>query len=97
MPTSEYLQNLSDAIDAMHECSCTYFGKEHIKEEHEGETVWEGDVEIFQLEGHPKAKVAYGWAWEDDQGEIQYIGILGVSPIVTASDAVKAAIASGQF
>jgi len=72
---SEYINNLMEAITATRDCRCSHFGSEHVKEVHEGETVWEGNVEIFQLEGHPVAKVAYGWAWEDDQGEIHYIGI----------------------
>lgn len=94
---SDYIDNLGKAITAMHECRCSHFGTEKIKEEHGGQAVWEGDVEIFQLEGHPKANVAYGWGWSDDKNEIQYIGILNVPPIDSAADAVKAAIASGQF
>ena len=79
---SEYIGNLMEAIIAMHECRCSHFGSEHVKEFHEGEQVWEGDFEIFQLEGHPQANVAQGWGWEDDQKEIQYIGILqGVPPV----------------
>ena len=94
---SEYIDNLSKAITAMHECRCSHFGTEQIKEEHEGVGIWEGPVEIFQLEGHPTANVAYGWGWTDNSDEIQYIGILHVPPIESAADAVKAAIASGQF
>ena len=94
---SEYIDNLSRAITAMHKCRCSHFGSEEIEERHDGETVWQGKVEIFQLEGHPEANVAYGWGWTDDKEEIQYIGILNVPPIESAADAVKAAIASGQF
>lgn len=58
-------------------------------EAHKGETVFEGDVEIFQLEGHPQAKVAYGWGWEDNAGEIEYIGVLQINPVESAATAVK--------
>ena len=81
----------------MHECGCSHFGTEQVKEEHDGSGVWEGPVEVFQLHDHPEAKIAYGWGWEDDEGEVQYIGILKAQHIESASDAVKAAIASGQF
>ena len=94
---SEYIKNLGDAIAAVHECRCSHFGTEHVREEHEGELVWEGDVEIFQLKDHPQANVAYGWGWDDDSGETQYIGVLHVPPIESTADAVKAAIASGKF
>lgn len=94
---TEYINNLSEAIQAIHECRCSHFGTEHIREEHEGQLVWEGDVEIFQLEGHPDAKIAYGWGWDDGNGGVDYIGILKVAPIETAHDALKAAIISRQF
>jgi len=94
---SEYIDNLSKAITAMHKCRCSHFGTEKVKEEFQGKDVWEGDVEIFQLEGHSQANVAYGWGWMDEKEEIQYIGILNLPPIESAKDAVKAAIASGQF
>ena len=61
---SEYIENLGKAIAVMHECRCEHFGTEHVREEHKGELVWEGDVEIFQLDGHPDANIAYGWGWE---------------------------------
>ena len=94
---SNYIEELSQAITAMHECGCSHFGTEQVKEEHDGVGIWEGPVEVFQLTDHPEAKIAYGWGWEDDTGEIQYIGILKAKHIESASDAVKAAIASGQF
>jgi hypothetical protein len=94
---SEYIQNLSDAIAAMHSCRCSYFGSEKVIETFNGKEVWSGDVEIFQIDGHPKAKIAYGWAWKGGGDEIQYIGILKAPPVDSPVDAVRAAIASGQF
>ena len=94
---SEYINNLSKAIAAMHNCRPIHFGSEKVTESFNGELVWSGDVEIFQIEGHPKANIAYGWAWEDEGKEIQYIGILKVPPVESPNDAVKAAIASGKF
>lgn len=93
---SDYINNLTQAITAMHECRCKHFGTEYVREEHNGELVWEGDVEIFHLEGHPEANVAYGWGWDDD-GTVDYIGILNVIPVDSPQNAVKAAIASGKF
>ncbi len=81
----------------MHNCRPTHFGSEKVTETFDGNEIWSGDVEIFQLEGHPKANVAYGWAWKDGDEEIQYIGILKVPPVASPLDAVKAAIASHQF
>ncbi|MDB4223819.1 hypothetical protein N9850_08600 [Granulosicoccus sp.] len=94
---SEYIKQLSKAIEVMHECRCEHFGTEHVQERHKGEIVWEGDVEIFELKDHPDAKIAYGWGWNADTGKADYIGILNVPPVESAVGAVKAAIISGQF
>lgn len=94
---SEYISNLSQAIEAMHNCRCVHFGSEKVTEEHKGKEVWSGDVEIFHLEGHPDANVAYGWGWKDGSEDIQYIGVLQVPPVESPATAVKAAIASKQF
>lgn len=67
------------------------------RREHPGQVVFDGNVEIFQIEGNDQANVAYGWGWDAGSGEIDYIGILHVPPIESAREAVKAAIASGQF
>lgn len=93
---SHYLQNLQEAVTAMHGCDCSHSGTARVIEQQDGKTVWDGSVEIFDLEGHETASQAFAWAWED-QGEPRYIAVLNVPPINDPSDAVKAAIASGQF
>jgi len=34
-----------------------------VKEVFEGQTAWQGTVEVFDLIGHPKAKRAYAWTF----------------------------------
>jgi len=78
----------------MYECESRHVVTEHVKEEHDGVGIWEGPAEVFQLTDHPEAKIAYGWRWESEKSEVQYIGILKTKHIESASDAVKAAIAA---
>jgi len=94
---SQYLWNLAEAIARMHDCAVYHKGSVRVIELVGEETAFDGDVEIFDLEGHPKATKAFGWAWRDDAGEIHYIGILNVPPIDSPREAVQAAIASGVF
>ena len=68
---SEYIDELGRAITAMHECGCSHFGSEKVIVKHKGEIVREGDVEVFQLDNHPEAKIACGWGWKNDDGEIR--------------------------
>lgn len=34
-----------------------------------GQTIWQGEVEVFDLNGHPKAKRAYGWSHKDGKDD----------------------------
>lgn len=63
--------------------------RERVHEQFEDETVWEGEVLIFDLPGHPTASKCF--AWEVD-GEIT--AVLAEGPIETAADAVRASIHS---
>jgi len=54
--------------------------------------VWEGAVEVFALTGHPTAQLAYASAHETNDGGRRYVAVLGVPPINSAQDAVKAAV-----
>lgn len=92
-----YLQRLQTAIRQMHGCECLHLSTAHVHESMDGQTVWEGDVEVFRLDGHPEAKRAFGWGWKDADGETQWTVVLDVPPIDSPREAVQAAIASGQF
>jgi hypothetical protein len=93
---SEYLANLQQAIKELHGCEAVHQSTEHVVEFFEGEKVWEGDVEVFELKGHLSSLQAFAWGFDLD-GEVQYIAVLKTPPIEDPSDAVRAAIASGQF
>ena len=93
---SRYLQNLHDAVCALHGCECTHSATSRVIEFWEGRKVFEGDIETFALQGHSVAAEAFAWAY-DNGTEPQYVAVLRVPPINDPSDAVRAAIASGAF
>lgn len=95
--TSEYLWNLAETIARMHDCFVEHSETARVIERVGVETAFDGDVEVFDVSGQPKATQAFGWAWEDAAGQVQYIGILNVPPIDWPREAVQAAIASGRF
>lgn len=90
------LTDLKDAVEAMHECDGAHISTAKVQEIFEHEIAWQGEVEIYELTGHPKAETAYAWSYEDDDGETQYVAVLKIPPVETPSDAVRAAIASGR-
>jgi hypothetical protein len=50
------------AIESQHGGTATLVQAVPVKETFEGQTVWEGIVHVFDLEGHPKVTRAYAWS-----------------------------------
>jgi len=65
-----------------------------VDETHEGHTVWEGVVEVFELDGHPRATRVYVWSCEGDHGHPVDVVVVGVPPIDGPEQAVRAAVAA---
>ncbi len=78
-----------ETIHAMHDADASLIRRERVHEQFEGKTVWQGEVLVFKLSGHPTA----GWcfAWEVD-GDVT--AVLAEGPIQTPADAVRASIYS---
>ncbi len=95
--TPTELETLTRAVSAMEGCPCSHAGTSKVHEQMDGQTVWNGDVETFDLHGHPKAKRAFAWAYRDDQGETQFISLLEQPPVVSPRAAVQIAIASRRI
>jgi len=67
-----------------------------VHEKFNGQTIWRGEVEVFDLTGHPKAKRAYGWSHPeapDNKGE-RFVAVLEIPPVTSPETAVKASIVS---
>lgn len=62
-----------------------------------GQTVWEGVVHVFDLEGHPEATRAYAWSSPIEGSEKRQIAVvLQLGAIRSPLDAVRAAIVAEQ-
>jgi hypothetical protein len=87
-----YIEELRDVIRKLHGVESKHLESVPIEETFQGQTVWEGVVEIFQLIGHPKAFQVFAWSHETDAKEKRHVTVLQIHPIVSARDAVRAAI-----
>jgi hypothetical protein len=84
---------LSKAILNLHGCKAKWVESVPIKEVYEGETVWEGTVQVFDLEDHPTAKRVYAWShMVGSSRKRKFFAALHQGPVKSARDAVKAAI-----
>jgi hypothetical protein len=92
----DHIARLQQAIRDLHGCESQYLETVPVIEAFQGKIIWAGDVEVFQIRGHLKAKHAYAWAQLSgtrDQ-ETKYITVLEFPPVDSPQAAVKAAIMS---
>jgi hypothetical protein len=82
------IAKLQKAIKEQHGCDSEHLLTRHVRETFQDKVVWEGDVEIFQLEHH-QAIVAYAWSDKTGSGNTRYVTVLGIPPVYTAVDAVR--------
>src|ERR1041384_730453 len=93
---SDYIAEIQSVFLKLHGCEATYIETVPVVEEFQGKTIWQGDVEVFDIRRHPKATRGYGWAHatgEHDQGR-RYFTVLELPPVDSPQTAVKAAIMS---
>jgi len=88
---------LKNAVEHMHHCSARLIQSVPIREWFEHETVREGAVHIFDLEGHPTAFRAYAWSSSiEGSDKRRFFAVLHQPPITSSVDAVRAAIVAEQ-
>ena len=92
MNRQDYLARLQAAIQQWHNCGAVYRMTIPVHEVVGGETVWKGEVEVFNLTGHPKAKRAYAWSQRDGANDEDLVTMLEIAPVVSPITAVRAAI-----
>jgi hypothetical protein len=83
--------HLKRAVQGLHSGVATFERFEHLAERHEGSVVWEGDVAVFSLSGHPVASIAYAWAEPvGDSGVRRFFAVLHQGPVTSARLALRA-------
>ena len=89
-----YIEELQNIIQHLHGAEAKHIESVPVKETHQGRTVWEGIVEVFDLHGHPEARRAYAWAHDTDNPERpkRHIAVLHLGPVTSPQMAVRAAI-----
>jgi hypothetical protein len=89
------LPSLQDAIRRLHGLESMWLHSVPVVEAFEGKTVWDGEVQVFALTGHPTATRAYAWSHEGSTGgRRRFHVVLGLPPVDSAQAAVRFAIVS---
>ena len=89
-----HIDELRDVIHRLHGAKAKHIESVPMKEVFQGETVWDGVVEVFDLTGHPKTDRIYAWIHDTDDPEKpkRHVTVLHIPPVVSPRSAVKAAI-----
>jgi hypothetical protein len=89
-----YLEELRDVIRRLHGADAEHVESVPVKETFQGETVWDGVVEVFTLLGHATTGRIYAWTHDTDDPEKprRHVTVLHAHPITSAREAVRAAI-----
>ncbi len=89
-----HIDDLKTIIHELHGAKATHRESVPVKEVFQGQTVWDGVVEVFDLEGHPKANTAYAWLHDtgDPDKPDKHVTVLHVPPVVSPLTAVQAFI-----
>jgi hypothetical protein len=86
----DYIARLKLKIEHLHNCSAKWRETVPVHETSQGQTAWRGDVEVYDLDGHPKAKRCYGWTYGEPE---EFITIFELPPVTDAQSAVKVGVA----
>lgn len=92
----DYLARLQLAVEHLHKCGAVHRDTVPVHEVFQGQLVFEGDIEVFDLNGHPKAKRCYAWSHPDGatNRDERFVAVLELPPVESALTAVRVSIVS---
>jgi hypothetical protein len=91
------IDQLKIAVEGQHHCLAQLAQSVPVTETHQGATVWEGVVHVFDLTGHPTAVRAYAWSSPiEGSDKRRFFAVLHEGAIKSPLDAVRAAIVAEQ-
>ena len=94
MNTENHLRELADIIRKLHGAEATHRESVPVNERNNGQAVWEGVVEVFDLKDHNQAETAYAWAHKtgNPQKSTRHVTVLHLGRVISRITAVRAFI-----
>ena len=86
------IHRLQDAIRALHGCESTHLHPVQVDEKVANGVLWHGEVQVFRLAGHDRARYAYAWEGPNEDGETEPTVVLRIPPVETPAQAVSWAL-----
>jgi hypothetical protein len=97
---SDYLALLRMTIEKKHGCDAIHRESIPVHEKFNDKTIWQGNVEVYELTGHPEAQKCYAWSHHEkgtngsvlNSESMRLITVLGKRPVDSPQMAVRTAI-----
>jgi len=87
------IETLRVAIRSLHGVEATWLESVPVHETFQSETVWQGEVQVFELHKHPSARLCFAWSHEVEGSDgRRFVAVLAQGPIDSPEAAVRAAI-----
>ena len=86
------VSRLQRAIQQRHGCRCAHVLTVPLTVQQSGKILWQGVVEIFNLQGHATAQRCYAWTFQRNDGKEDCAVVLEVPPIDSPRSAVRAVL-----
>ena len=87
-----YLALLRAAIRQTHNCEAVHCQTVPVHETIDGKTIWQGEVEVFDLDGHAEAKKCFAWSHHEKGKGERFVTVLEKQLVNSPEMAVKSAI-----
>lgn len=87
-----HIEHLKNVIFELHGAKATHRESVPVKETWNGKTIWEGVVEVFDLDGHPHTDTAYAWSHQTENGPDRHVAVLHMPPALSPLLAVRSAL-----
>ncbi|OGT66202.1 MAG: hypothetical protein A2993_02465 [Gammaproteobacteria bacterium RIFCSPLOWO2_01_FULL_47_190] len=88
-------KELRQTVERLHNCKAHFAENIEVKEIFQGETVWEGVVHTFNIEGHPDTDICYAWSSPiEGSDKRKFYAVLKIPPVDSPLKAVQASIVS---
>jgi hypothetical protein len=90
----DHIKELESIIYRAHDAKATHVRSVPVKESFNGNTVWDGTVEVFRLHDHPRANHVYAWSHDTDDPKYpkRHVTVLHMGAVTSPQLAVRAAI-----
>jgi hypothetical protein len=86
-----YIAQVQVTVSQLHNCGALWRETVPVPEIFDGKTIWQWDVEVFDLNGHPRAKRAYAWGHLDGEHDerTRFVAVLEIPPVNSPEAAVR--------